>query len=132
MSDPLKKLTIPFQRDRLIQIKRDFQERQGFKPIVPHYIVAKLCGELDKHLTRSGRNAFLSWLCDREVSTSKLHIDDGLNDWDAFKLCVWAGIDVESRPYKFSENFEFDVRHIIFMAFALESPDDALGENNGK
>ena len=116
--NPLDKLTVPFQRDRLIQIKREFHERQGFKPVTPHYIVAKLSSELDKHLTRSGRNAFLSWLCDREVSTSKLHVDDGLNDWDAFKLCVWSGIDIESKPEKFSGNFLFDL-YVITLAFRV-------------
>lgn len=88
--DPTSKMTDFVSRDRLISIKREFLKRTGKPGRVPSFVVNKLCSALDKELTHQGRNDFLSWLTGRTVTTSKIGIEGGLDQWDGFKLCMWA------------------------------------------
>lgn len=91
MIDLASKIKITYHRDRLITIKREFLDgREGKPPYTPEGIVSFACSSIDKVIGREGRNTFLSWLCDREVSTHKKDSDDGLTEWDYFKLCMWA------------------------------------------
>lgn len=84
--------------DKLIQLKQDaikYKRYLNLAPVSKGMIAVLVASKtnpnsLDMRLGKQGRNAFLSWLFEREIETSKVGDEKGLRNNEAFAMLMLA------------------------------------------
>lgn len=97
--------------DKLVLLKREikkYAEMPNIAPVSDKMIRYFTVHNIDKHITKEGRNEFYTWLFDRSIETSKINtqaapelvetmlalgqdvVTKGLNNAEAFALLMWG------------------------------------------